>query len=95
MNIVTYYRLKMSKIFRFGKSVDDVFQDIFLVVVVFSLPILVATLYPVSLEKKLDLGCIPSLGGLFTTSTELFITCYYGNEITFNVNLRSSFFLCS
>ena len=85
----------MSKIFRFGKSVNDVFQDIFLVVVVFSLPIIVATLYSVSLKKKLDLECIPIVWGLFTVLTQLFITCHYGNEITLNVSLRSSFSLCS
>ena len=65
---------------------NDVFQDIFLAVIVVSFPLIITTLYSVSLKKEPDLECIFLAGGLFTTLIEIFLTCQYGNEVTLNVS---------
>ena len=74
------------------KAVNDVFQDIFLVVVIFSFPLMVTNLYSVSLKKEVDIECMFIVSGLCTTLTQLFITSWYGNEVTLNVSLLDIFF---
>ena len=72
---------------------NDVFQDIFLVVLVFSLPIIVSSIYSVSLKKVPDLECTTLVCGSLICLIELFMTCWYGNEVTLNVSIELLFFL--
>ena len=78
----------MSINFRFGNAVNETFQDIFLLAVTFSVPVLVASVYTAAFSKNYDFTYFTMVDIFVASIVQIYTMCWYGNEVTLEVSMR-------
>ena len=79
----------MSINFRFGNAVNETFQDIFLLAVTFSVPVLVASVYTAAFSKNYDFTYFTMVDIFVASIVQIYTMCWYGNEVTLNVSTQN------
>ena len=73
--------------FRSGKDLNNIFQEILLIQVITSVPNICINVYVLSIySDHINMDFISTLFNTTSSLIQLFITCWYGNEVMLNVS---------